>query len=254
MPRFLVLVQSGRDAYLALRTTMHAVQEYQFTKQGFPQKEGHTSILSLVDQRLRDAGLRPQFSPRKSPVTTLDSSLDNAAAASETPSASTSSTHATMIGSSISGSGAPDTLQDIWKPIVRVPHQDEPYRIRSERKTAIINHILEKQGFSEVLSPGSVLNRSELAHARRLATRKLKSLNRNQLIQKLPKASRKQLKRSLEMTKRLSLLHRRSFSKDLSSGKRVSKPLLEAVRKAKMEWRRKISRRNNLVATNRGQV
>lgn len=239
---------------------MDGVQEYSATKQALPQKQGHSSILSLVDQRLRDAGLRPPLSPSKTSASPIGSSPSaDADAVHNAPSTTSSKEHDSVRLASGGSVQSPDTLaaesQDHrWKPIVRVPYQDEPYRMRSQRKSAIIQHILEKKGFSGALSTGSVVTRSELAHARRLAIRKLKSLDRHELLKKLPAASRKQLQRSLEVRKRVSLLHRRTFTKELSSGKRVSKPLLEAMRKAKIEWRRKITRRNNLVATLRGQV
>ena len=241
------------------------MQEYRDTKQGAPQKEGHTSILSIVDQRLRDAGLRPQIAPSRAKGPLGDSSASLEASAASEPSSATSPKEHLSVNA-VSGSGAEslgaeslgtlpsEQQEDSWKPIVTVPHQDEPYRMRSQRKSAIIQHILEQKGFSGAFSSGSIVARSELAQARRLAIRKIKSLNRHQLLAKLPVDSRKQLKRSLEARKRVCLLHRRTFSKDLSSGKRVSKPLLEAMRKAKMEWRSKITRRHNLVATLRGQV
>lgn len=207
------------------------MQEYKRSSLGLPQKQGNTSIVSLADQRLREAGLRPPLNPDKSVGSVSDGNPSRVAAKERSA----------------------ELQGDYWSPFVPIPYQDEPYRMRSERKTAVIQHILNEKGFADPMSAGGAVNKAEFAQARRLAARELKNQNRRQFVRKLSKSSRQQLERSLQIKKRMYLMHRR-FSTDLSSGKRVQKPLLEAIRKAKIEWRRKVTRKNNRIASKRGQV
>lgn len=204
------------------------MQAYKEASAPLPQKQGNTSILGIVQERLCAAGLA-QTSP-----------LTKRKWQGTTPTQTCTTVTASESTASVSRAIEATASAAAWSPFVKPPHTDVPRTLRARRKALAIRYILNKKGS---FPPG---DRDRYAKAREAVRKDIQGLNRHQLLCKVPKDQRGRLGRALKA------VTRPRQTSALTSGKRVDQPMLEAVRRQQIRMRQVVKRRNGLVSTMRG--
>eukprot|EP00892_Ulva_mutabilis_P001631 jgi/Ulvmu1/11469/UM077_0013.1 len=204
-------------------------QAYKASARPLPKKEGNTSILSIVREHLKAAGIESPSPATKKPRGSTTPSQPGSSSIKPPPSAATSP----------SSPSAPAASESIIAPI---PHCDVPRTLRARRRALAVQHILRRKAHL------AVGDRGRYAAAREAVLRDVKGLTRHQLLRKVPKPLRRQLQH------RLLSVTRPPHTTALTSGKRVDQALREAVRRAQIRARVTVRRRNALVASMRGEA